>query len=117
LIGAYEHLNAEAGAALVQRCARMLKPSGMFILGTPNIHIRDFQSESSRRGHINMFDQNGLRAILEPHFERILLFSMSDEVVHTGHPRAAWYFFALAFVPRTDTTWHRGKPGQNKQPE
>jgi hypothetical protein len=25
---------------------------------------------------------------------------MNDEIVHTGHPKLAWYYIVLGFMPR-----------------
>ncbi|CAK0778835.1 hypothetical protein WCLP8_820002 [uncultured Gammaproteobacteria bacterium] len=37
-----------------------------------------------------------MRALLAARFKRTFLFSMNDEVVHTGFCKMAWFFFVIA---------------------
>jgi len=39
--------------------------------------------------------------VMERHFENVFLFSMNDEVVHTGFTPLAHYLFALCVGPRS----------------
>jgi hypothetical protein len=29
---------------------------------------------------------------------------MNDEIVHTGHPKLAWYYFVIGFMPRVQSS-------------
>jgi hypothetical protein len=37
---------------------------------------------------------------MDGYFDRTLAFSMNDEIVHTGHPKLAWYYIVLGLLPR-----------------
>ena len=36
-----------------------------------------------------------LKDLMEDHFHNVFIFSMNDEVVHTGHHKMAHYLFAV----------------------
>lgn len=96
-----EHLSPEAGAAFVARMASHCKPDGLVLVGTPSIHSFPYQGKYSRAAHVKCYDQDELVALMDGHFGRTITFSMNDEVVHTGHPKLAWYYFALGFLPKS----------------
>ena len=70
-------------------------PGGIAVIGTPNIAADAFASPPSRAGHINLFTHERLLATLERFFTHVFLFSMNDEMVHTGFYPMAHYFMAL----------------------
>jgi 2-polyprenyl-3-methyl-5-hydroxy-6-metoxy-1,4-benzoquinol methylase len=94
-----EHMPIEDGHKLVAAMARQLKPTGMLVVGTPSIYSYDYQSPESRASHVKCYDQQELVELMERHCGRTLAFSMNDELVHTGHPKMAWYYFVLGFLP------------------
>jgi SAM-dependent methyltransferase len=65
------------------------------ILGSPSIHSQAYASKPSKEGHVNCKDAAGLRALAEAHFRNVFIFSMNDEVVHTGFTPMAHYLLAL----------------------
>jgi 2-polyprenyl-3-methyl-5-hydroxy-6-metoxy-1,4-benzoquinol methylase len=95
-----EHLTVEVGNAFVQRMAHHCRADGVCIVGTPSIHSYPYQSKYSQAAHVKCYDQPELVALVEKHFARTLAFSMNDEIVHTGHPKLAWYYIVLGFMPR-----------------
>ena len=95
-----EHLTREDGRHLVAHMASQCAPTGVVIIGTPSIHSYPYQSAYSRAAHITCYDQSELLALMDEYFGRTLCFSMNDEVVHTGHPKMAWYYFVVAFMAR-----------------
>ena len=46
-------------------------------------------------GHVNCKSGVELRTFLEGFFPNVFLFSMNDEVVHTGHTKMSHYLLAL----------------------
>jgi 2-polyprenyl-3-methyl-5-hydroxy-6-metoxy-1,4-benzoquinol methylase len=96
-----EHLSVEEGRKLVARLARLCAADGMVIIGTPSIHSHPYQGKYSQAAHIKCYDQNELVALMDSCFGRTLAFSMNDEIVHTGHPKLAWYYIVLGLLPRT----------------
>jgi len=97
-----EHMSMEYGHKLVAAMARHLKPTGMLIIGTPSIYSYEYQSETSKASHVKCYDQQELLALIDNYFSRTLAFSMNDEVIHTGFPKLAWYYFVLAFIPKEE---------------
>jgi hypothetical protein len=65
------------------------------IIGTPNIEASRYASPQSQVGHINLKNHLELRKLLADHFENVFVFSMNDEVVHTGFYPMAHYLFAV----------------------
>lgn len=96
-----EHIPAEVEGRFVKHLAASLQPHGAVLLGTPSIQSQVYASPPSKEGHVNCKDGPGLRRLLEPYFHRVFLFSMNDEVVHTGFAPMAHYLWALACDRRT----------------
>ncbi|ACS78624.1 class I SAM-dependent methyltransferase [Maridesulfovibrio salexigens] len=69
--------------------------NGVCVIGTPNITSTPYASPESMRGHVNMFDAMRLKSTLENYFKNVFIFSMNDEMVHTGFHSMAHYLFAV----------------------
>ncbi len=95
-----EHFSVEGGHKLVSTMARFLKPTGMLIIGTPSVYSYPYQSPISQASHVKCYDQQELVGLIDNYAGRTLAFSMNDEVVHTGHPKMAWYYFVLGLLPK-----------------
>jgi len=95
-----EHLYPEEEARVLENVTASLPPFGLAVVGTPNQAAEHHASENSRKGHVNLKDHKALRALLARHFHRVLLFSMNDEVVHTGFYPMAHYLWAVCVGPR-----------------
>lgn len=95
-----EHMSMEDGNKFVKKIAQHLNDTGMMIIGSPSIYSYEYQSPASKASHIKCYDQQELVGLVEQYFGRAVVFSMNDEVVHTGHPKMAWYYFVLAFYPK-----------------
>jgi 2-polyprenyl-3-methyl-5-hydroxy-6-metoxy-1,4-benzoquinol methylase len=100
-----EHLDPDAGSRLIGRMAGHCKPDGLVVVGTPSIHSYPYQGKYSQAAHVKCYSRDELTVLMDKYFSRTLHFSMNDEIVHTGHPNLAWYYFAIGLVPRT------GAPG------
>jgi 2-polyprenyl-3-methyl-5-hydroxy-6-metoxy-1,4-benzoquinol methylase len=90
-----EHIPEELERRYVDRLADALEPSGVCIVGSPNTTATPYASPVSLEGHINLKSAETLRATLARRFNNIFIFSMNDEVVHTGFSPMAHYLFAL----------------------
>ncbi len=66
---------------------------------TSSIHSLPYQSKYSQAAHIKCYDQHKLVALMGNYFGRTLAFSMNDELVHTGNPKLAWYYFVIGVLP------------------
>lgn len=65
------------------------------IIGTPSLESQPYASPLSRENHINCMTQAGLRTLMQSYFKHVFIFSMSDEVVHTGYAKMSHYNFAM----------------------
>lgn len=90
-----EHIQPADEERFVRNLAASLAPHGMCILGSPSLHSQAYASPPSKAGHVNCKDAAGLRALLSRFFHNVLIFSMNDEVIHTGFTPMAHYLFAV----------------------
>src|SRR3990167_8472599 len=90
-----EHINKKDEHLFIKNMIAPLAPYGVTIVGVPSLESAQYASADSKEGHINLKSQKDLRATLSPFFHTIFLFSMNDEVVHTGFYGMAHYLFAV----------------------
>lgn len=95
-----EHIPREKEHRFLSNAVASLSHEGAAIIGTPSRESQVHASAASREGHVNCKDAKGLRECLEPFFSNVCIFSMNDEVVHTGYAPMAQYLMALCFGPR-----------------
>lgn len=79
-----------------------LGADGMCVVGTPCVTSEAYASEASRLGHVNLYDAGRLRAGIGRIFHNVFIFSMNDEVVHTGFTPMAHYLLALGCFKREE---------------
>jgi len=72
-----------------------LQPHGQVIIGIPSLESQEYASEESRQGHVNCKTLDSLKRFLEEFFWNINMFSMNDEVLHTGFGSMSHYVIAL----------------------
>jgi len=90
-----EHIQPADEHRFVSNIVHSLKPNGVLIIGTPSLQSQPYASATSKAGHVNCKDHKQLKALLAQYFENVFIFSMNDEVVHTGFYPMAHYLFAL----------------------
>ncbi|WP_445775321.1 class I SAM-dependent methyltransferase [Shewanella sp.] len=73
---------------------------GVAIIGIPSYESQQYASPASKAGHINCKKGPDLKAFLGNYFDHVFIFSMNDEVIHTGFHPMAQYLFALCTGPR-----------------
>jgi 2-polyprenyl-3-methyl-5-hydroxy-6-metoxy-1,4-benzoquinol methylase len=91
----FEHISPADEDLFVGNIASTVTHSGVAIIGSPSLQSQAYASEGSKAGHVNCKDGKDYRAVMERHFENVFIFSMNDEVVHTGFTPLAHYLFAL----------------------
>jgi 2-polyprenyl-3-methyl-5-hydroxy-6-metoxy-1,4-benzoquinol methylase len=96
----FEHIAPEQEDVFVRNIARSLSRTGVAVIGSPSLQSQVYASEGSKAGHVNCKDGKDYRRVMERHFENVFLFSMNDEVVHTGFTPMAHYLFALCVGPK-----------------
>ncbi|MFO0967404.1 MAG: class I SAM-dependent methyltransferase [Gemmataceae bacterium] len=90
-----EHIEVKDEDRFVGNIAASLAPQGVAVIGSPSIHSQAYAAPQSKIGHVNCKDAAGMKKLMERFFHNVFLFSMNDEVVHTGFSPMAHYFFAL----------------------
>lgn len=94
-IDVMEHIPKTLEPTFMKHTCMNLKQHGICIIGTPNVTADQYASVSSRGYHINLKSQDSLRKLLEKYFYNVFMFSMNDEVVHTGFGPMAHYLFGI----------------------
>jgi 2-polyprenyl-3-methyl-5-hydroxy-6-metoxy-1,4-benzoquinol methylase len=90
-----EHIPVEQEGLYLGNLVASLNDNGVLIIGSPSLESQTYASPQSKIGHINCKTGRELKALLEQYFNTVFLFSMNDEVVHTGFYPMAHYLFAL----------------------
>lgn len=90
-----EHLLPELENKYCETICKYLEDDGVAIIGTPNIMMNPYACEASKAGHINLYDHKRLYELMNLYFHNVFIFSMNDEVVHTGFAPMSCYIFAL----------------------
>lgn len=98
-----EHIDAREEDVFLCNMVAGLRPTGTLIIGMPSIQSQAYGSAHSRIGHINCKDQSELRSLMQKYFTNVYMFSMNDEVVHTGFSGMAHYNIALCCGRNPDT--------------
>jgi len=70
------------------------------IIGMPSLESQVYASEASKKGHVNCKTASSLKHLLSNYFNHVFIFSMNDEVLHTGFHSMSHYIFALAVAPK-----------------
>ncbi len=94
-IDVIEHLDHPLNTPFMKNSVRSLHRDGICIIGTPNKTANKYASDRSRIQHINLQTHASLRKKLERYFRNVFMFSMNDEMVHTGYAPMAHYIFGM----------------------
>jgi 2-polyprenyl-3-methyl-5-hydroxy-6-metoxy-1,4-benzoquinol methylase len=94
-IDVLEHIDPDAEGRFVENIAASIDPNGVAIFGMPSIESQVYASKQSKEGHVNCKTGLELREFLAGKFHNVFVFSMNDEVVHTGFYPMAHYLFAV----------------------
>jgi hypothetical protein len=78
-----------------------LEDKGVAIFGMPSLESQAYASEQSRVGHVNCKSGQDLKDSMLEFFDNVFMFSMNDEVVHTGIHKLAHYLIALCCGKRS----------------
>ena len=90
-----EHIPPAEEDRFIGNIAASLTPHGAVIVGSPSLQSQAYASSISKGAHVNCKDGAGLRQLMQRFFENVFIFSMNDEVVHTGFYPMAHYLLAL----------------------
>ena len=101
LCDVFEHISPKDEHSFLENAVSSLKDTGSMIIGIPSLESQDLIEPDKRDpGHVNCKSGPELKSTIEKFFHNVFLFSMNDEIVHTGHHKMAHYLFCLACNPK-----------------
>ena len=95
-----EHIDAGREDDFLDRIVSSLSDQGTGIFGMPSLESQVHASPLSKEGHVNCKSGPDFKVTMQRHFQTVFLFSMNDEVVHTGFHKMAHYLLAVCVGPR-----------------
>ncbi len=95
-----EHIKPEKEGRYLNNIAQSMSAHGTFIVGMPSLESQAYASRQSKEGHVNCKTGEDLKKTLKKHFHNVFLFSMNDEVIHTGYYPMAHYLMAICTEPK-----------------
>ena len=78
-----------------------IPPEAPVIIGIPSLESQVYASPQSKAGHVNCKSGVDFKRDLEQYFHNVFVFSMNDEVVHTGYYPMAHYLLAVCCGKRS----------------
>jgi len=95
-----EHIQPTDENLFLANAVRSLTPQGCAIFGMPSLQSQSYASKLSKEGHVNCKDGGEFKKVFQRFFHNVFVFSMNDEVVHTGFYPMAHYLLALGCNPK-----------------
>ena len=90
-----EHIKPKKEELFLANMTNSLKNNGIAIIGIPSVESQTYASPQSKAGHVNNKSGEDFKRLMTRHFYNVFVFSMNDEVVHTGFYPMAHYLMAL----------------------
>jgi 2-polyprenyl-3-methyl-5-hydroxy-6-metoxy-1,4-benzoquinol methylase len=90
-----EHIPPEQEDRFICNMIAPLMEHGVTIIGMPSLQSQAYASVQSKAGHVNCKDQVDFKTLMRSYFHNVFMFSMNDEVVHTGYHAMSHYNLAL----------------------
>ena len=90
-----EHIHPSQEHIFMDHSLSVLSDDGVMIIGMPSLESQQYASPQSKEGHVNCKSGSVFQDFLRNYFRNVFLFSMNDEVVHTGYSPMAHYLLAL----------------------
>jgi len=90
-----EHIPKADEQRFMSSVTQSLEDNGALIIGIPSIQSQGYASKPSKEGHVNCKGHKELKELMKKYFHNVFIFSMNDEVVHTGFYPMANYLLAL----------------------
>ena len=91
-----EHIPKSLEKKFIENIKHSLrKKNGTVIIGMPTLESQKYASFLSKIGHVNCKNKYELKIFLYKFFTNVYMFSMNDEVIHTGFDKMSNYIFAV----------------------
>lgn len=93
-----EHISKKEETNL--SACKTLKSDGIFIVSMPSIESQKYASSVNKKEYINCKTGKLLKIFCEKFFKSVFLFSMNDEVVHTGFTSMSQYIIYICIFKK-----------------
>lgn len=90
-----EHIRPDDEHVFLSSMVASLDARGVVVIGIPSLESQIYASDISKAGHVNCKSMPDLKLTMHRYFDNVFMFSMNDEVVHTGFHKMANYLLAL----------------------
>lgn len=90
-----EHIPVADESRFIENVLASLTTSGIVIFGMPSLESQSYASPQSKAGHVNCKSGDEFKRTLERYFHTVFVFSMNDEVIHTGFYPMAHYLLGI----------------------
>lgn len=95
-----EHILPENVDRFLANIVSSLSKTGVLVVGAPSIESQLYASKESIEGHVNCMTASDFKGLMSRFFHNVFVFSMNDEVVHTGFHKMANYLFTVCANPK-----------------
>lgn len=103
LLDVLEHIEQKNEQTFILNILDSIQDGGVCIIGTPSLESQKWASKWSKEGHVNCKSGKELKELMNQYFTNTFLFSMNDEVVHTGFYHMAHYLFVIGTDKKKNT--------------
>jgi hypothetical protein len=100
LLDVFEHIYPSEAVGFLANVSDSLPGNGVLVVGVPNKTAAAYASPKSQEGHVNLMTADELKQALGKFWQRVFIFGMNDEVVHTGYAAMSHYIIALCTMKR-----------------
>lgn len=90
-----EHIHPDNEQLFLKNLVNSIGLEGVLIVGIPSLESQEWASPQSKEGHVNCKSGDDFKETLKKYFNNVFVFSMNDEVVHTGFYPMAHYLLAI----------------------
>jgi len=97
-----EHIEKSDEDKFMKNTLDSLSKNGVCIVGMPSLESQVYASEISKKGHVNCKSGNEFKSFMKKYFDRVMMFSMNDEVIHTGYMPMSQYLLAVCMYPKIE---------------
>ena len=91
-----EHIKKKKENTFIRNIKKTLNPNGTLIIGMPSKESQRYASKLAKKYHVNCKTKKELSSFLKKYFNCVYMFSMNDEVLHTGYDHMSHYIIAIA---------------------
>ncbi len=90
-----EHISSVNEHHVMMKITHAMTVHGALIIGMPSLESQTYASDVSKAGHVNCQTMPQLQSLMLRYFHNVFMFSMNDEILHTGFGPMSQYIIAL----------------------